>query len=90
MHEVLLIRELTPSLIRTQFEQNFLRDSAYFIYANHQPKKCHFVSNHFEMTLERGSYPRYLWAQQLVTSSNVCKCIEPLGPRANPGQLTGV
>ena len=41
-----------------------------------------FVSNHFElendvkMTLERGSYPGYLWARQLVTSSNVCKCIE--------------
>ena len=24
---------------RTQFKQNFLRDFAYFIYANHQPKK---------------------------------------------------
>ena len=23
---------------RTQFKQNFLRDFAYFIYANHQPK----------------------------------------------------
>ena len=80
MHEILLIRELTPSLLKnsTEFEQNFLRDSAYFIYANHQPKKnCHFVSNHFElendvkMTLERRSYPRYLWARQLVTCANV-------------------
>ena len=80
VHEILLIRELTPSLLKnsTEFEQNFLRDSAYFIYANHQPKKnCHFVSNHFElendvkMTLERRSYPRYLWARQLVTCANV-------------------
>ena len=59
-----------------------------------QKRNCHFVSNHFEfendikMTLKRRSYPRYLWARQLVTSSNVCKCIEPLGPRVNPGQLT--
>ena len=44
VHEILLIRELTTSLNRTQFEQNFLRDSEYFIYANHQPKKIVLLS----------------------------------------------
>ena len=37
-------------LCRPQFEQNFLCDSAYYIYANHQPSMfCQSISNHFEL-----------------------------------------
>ena len=36
--------------IRTQSEQNFVPDFAYFIYATRHPKSfCQFISNHFDL-----------------------------------------